>query len=103
MNSVTGISITRAPVAPSMKAIRYTRTGDSSVLTLEDRDIPEPGPGEVRVKVAVSGVNPTDWKNRRAAAPAHPEVTPNLDGAGIVDAVGAGVTHVTPGDRVWVL
>jgi NADPH2:quinone reductase len=43
-----------------MKAISYSTTGDSSVLELVDRDIREPGQGEVRVRVAVSGVNPTD-------------------------------------------
>lgn len=103
MNSVAGISVTRAPVAPSMKAIRYTRTGDSSVLTLEDRDIPEPGPGEVRVKVAVSGVNPTDWKNRSGATGelAFDEVSPNQDGAGTIDATGPGVEGLANGDRVW--
>ena len=47
-----------------MKAIVYTRTGDAGVLELVDRPVPEPGPGEVLVRVAVSGVNPTDWKAR---------------------------------------
>jgi len=47
-----------------MRSIVYTATGPSSVLTLVERDIPEPGPGEVRV--IVSGVNPTDWKRRAA-------------------------------------
>ena len=48
-------------VASSMRAIVYAQTGDSSVFELVERDLPEPGPGEVRVKVVVSGVNPTDW------------------------------------------
>ena len=84
----------------------YTQTGDPSVLQPVDRDIPEPGPGEVRVRVAVSGVNPTDWKSRRGARPGmpapFPEVVPDLDGAGVVDAVGTGVTGLAVGDRVWV-
>ncbi len=48
-----------------MKAIVYERTGDPSVLGLVDRPVPEPGAGEVLVRMAVSGVNPTDWKSRR--------------------------------------
>ncbi|GGI44022.1 NADPH2:quinone reductase [Agromyces flavus] len=88
-----------------MRAIAYSETGPSSVLQLVDRDIPQPGPGEVRVRIVVSGVNPTDWKARagaRAGRPApFPEVVPNQDGAGVVDAVGDGVTGVAVGDRVW--
>lgn len=86
-----------------MRAITYSQTGDSSVLTLGERPVPEPGPGEVRVRIAVSGVNPTDWKAREGGRPfSFPEVTPNQDGAGIVDAVGPGVTSVSAGQRVWV-
>ena len=86
-----------------MKAIAYSRNGDSSVLNLVEREVPEPGPGEVRVKVVVSGVNPTDWKNRTGATGelAFDEVVPNQDGAGIVDAAGPGVEGLAVGDRVW--
>ena len=88
-----------------MKAIIYTETGDPSVLHLVDREPTPPGPGEVRVRVVVSGVNPTDWKSRRGTgsgqAPPFAEVTPNQDGAGIVDAVGDGVTGLAVGERVW--
>ena len=49
-----------------MKAIVYREIGDSSVLELIERDVPEPGPGEVRVRMHASGVNPTDWKARSA-------------------------------------
>lgn len=88
-----------------MKAIVYTETGDPSVLTLVEREAPVPAEGEVRVRVVVSGVNPTDWKTRSGGGPEgampHPEIVPNVDGAGVVDAVGAGVTHVAAGDRVW--
>jgi NADPH2:quinone reductase len=56
--------------------------------------------------VVVSGVNPTDWKSRLGsgdgAAPPFPEVTPNQDGAGVVDALGEGVVDLAVGDRVWV-
>jgi len=89
-----------------MKSVVYSRTGDPSVLRLVDRDVTEPGPGEVRVRVVVSGVNPTDWKSRLGsgdgAPPPFPEVTPNQDGAGIVDAVGEQVENLAIGDRVWV-
>ena len=89
-----------------MKSVVYSRTGDPSVLRLVDRDVTEPGPGEVRVRIAVSGVNPTDWKSRLGSgdgsAPPFPEVTPNQDGAGVVDALGEGVTDLAVGDRVWV-
>ena len=86
-----------------MRAVIYTETGDPSVLQLVDRPVGEPGAGEVRVRVEVSGVNPTDWKNRRGAGmpSVAAETVPNQDGAGVVDAVGAGVTEVSVGDRVW--
>jgi len=90
-----------------MHAIAYTRTGDPTALRLVEREPVDPGPGEVRVRIAVSGVNPTDWKSRRGAGPGKPlafaEVTPNQDGAGVVDAVGPAVTELAVGDRVWVL
>jgi NADPH:quinone reductase len=89
-----------------MKSVVYSHTGHPSVLHLVDRDVTEPGPGEVGVRVAVSGVNPTDWKSRLGSgdggAPPFPEVTPNQDGAGVVDAVGEGVVDLAVGDRVWV-
>ena len=89
-----------------MKSVVYSHTGDPSVLQLVDRDLTEPGPGEVRVRIVVSGVNPTDWKSRLGsgdgAAPPFPEVTPNQDGAGVVDALGDGVENLAVGDRVWV-
>ncbi len=87
-----------------MKAITYTQPGDSSVLSLVERPLPEPGPGEVRVRITVSGVNPTDWKARESAGRPLPfdEITPNQDGAGIVDAVGPGVENLSAGQRVWV-
>lgn len=86
-----------------MRSIVYSRTGNSSVLSLVDREPADPGPGEVRVKVAVSGVNPTDWKSRAGGGvkPAFDEIVPNQDGAGVIDAVGEGVTQLAVGDRVW--
>jgi NADPH:quinone reductase len=87
-----------------MRAITYANNGDASVLQLVQRPLEEPADGEVRVRVVVSGVNPTDWKSRSGAfgrSPAEPTV-PNHDGAGIVDAVGSGVAGIHAGDRVWV-
>ncbi|MFJ3036096.1 NADPH:quinone reductase [Curtobacterium pusillum] len=88
-----------------MRSVVYTKPGDSSVLTLEERPLPEPGPGEVRVRVVVSGVNPTDWKARAGGTYGDglpfPEITPNQDGAGIVDALGDGVEELSVGDHVW--
>ncbi|MFL6027559.1 MAG: NADPH:quinone reductase [Friedmanniella sp.] len=91
-----------------MKAIVYTATGDTSVLQLVDRRVLEPGPGEVRVRVAVSGVNPTDWKARAGGSGRplpFPEVTPNQDGAGTIDAISPEAAEISPqlevGDRVW--
>ena len=88
-----------------MKAIVYSQTGGPEVLQLADRPVPEPGPGEVLVRVAVSGVNPTDWKVRRGSAPGQPapfpEVVPNQDGSGVIESVGAGVPKDRVGERVW--
>lgn len=87
-----------------MKAIIYRHNGGADVLELVDREVPEPAPGEVRVRVAVSGVNPTDWKTRSGATnpKQFAEVVPHLDGAGTIDAVGDGVDPGRVGQRVWV-
>ncbi|MBQ0894318.1 NADPH:quinone reductase [Micromonospora sp. U56] len=84
-----------------MKAIVYEETGDPSVLKLVDRPVPEPGRGEVLVRVAVSGVNPTDWKGRRQWPLPAGWQTPGQDGAGVVEAVGEGVDQILIGKRVW--
>lgn len=88
-----------------MKSILYTHAGDPSVLHLTERPLPAVGDGEVRVKVAASRVNPTDWKVRQDRTPVPPYPTggqvPNQDGAGTVDAIGDGVAGLRPGDRVW--
>ena len=86
-----------------MKAIVYRDNGGPDVLQLVDRDLTSPGPGEVRVRVAVSGVNPADWQARSGATGPirFPEVTPHLDGAGVIDSVGEGVDQRRAGQRVW--
>ncbi|MGY2128298.1 NADPH:quinone reductase [Blastococcus sp. SYSU DS0617] len=85
-----------------MRLISYSRTGGPDVLELLDFPVPEPGPGEVRVRVAYSGVNPTDWKSRTAAQPGPDGQVPNQDGSGTVEAVGQGVDPVLVGQRVWI-
>ncbi|MDQ1741810.1 MAG: NADPH:quinone reductase [Pseudonocardiales bacterium] len=88
-----------------MRAVSYSRTGDPDVLNLVDKPIREPGPGEVRVRMYRSGVNPTDWKSRRGdgmPTPVDPPQVPNQDGSGVVDAVGEGVDAALAGQRVWV-
>ena len=86
-----------------MRAVVYSDPGGPEVLRVVERPVPEPGPGEVRVAVQVSGVNPTDWKARRGGGDGlpFPEVVPNQDGAGIVDAVGEGIDSSRVGERVW--
>jgi NADPH2:quinone reductase len=92
-------------MSDSVRAVVYTETGPPEVLRLVDRPKPEPGPGEVRVRIHRSGVNPTDWKSRQGAEPGvkldRPQV-PGQDGAGVVDAVGAGVEAALHGLRVWI-
>ncbi|HEY3527754.1 MAG TPA: NADPH:quinone reductase [Nocardioides sp.] len=88
-----------------MRAVVYSKLGDSSVLEVAERDLPTPHWGEVRVRMAVAGVNPTDWKFRAGATASElpfDEVAPGQDGAGVVDKVGNGVYDLKAGDRVWV-
>ena len=87
-----------------MRAVSYAQRGDPSVLELVERPVPEPGEGELRIRVVTSGVNPTDWKSRSGTSGGaldEPTV-PNHDGAGVVDELGAGVNGSNVGDRVWV-
>jgi NADPH:quinone reductase len=88
-----------------VRAIEYSVTGDPDVLALVDIPVLDPGPGEVRVRIHRSGVNPTDWKSRRgseAGVAVDPPQVPNQDGSGVVDAVGRGVEASLQGLRVWV-
>jgi len=85
-----------------MKAIWYDRNGDSDVLQYGDLPTPTPGPGEVLVRLATSGVNPSDWKSRRGSrGMAFPRIIPHSDGAGTIEAVGEGVDAARIGARVW--
>jgi len=87
-----------------MKAALYREYGSAvDTLRVEDVDRPEPGPGQVRVRMQVSGVNPTDWKSRSGSTPRPIEAfqVPHHDGTGVIDAVGPGVDAARVGERVW--
>src|SRR3954452_3868651 len=88
-----------------MKAAWYERQGEArDVLTIGDMEDPQPQAGEVRIRVAVSGINPGDVKKRQDAfgvGMPYPRVIPHSDGAGTVDAVGEGVPNEWVGQRVW--
>lgn len=88
-----------------MRAAWYERFGPADeVLQVGERPTPEPGPGEVRVRLATSGVNPSDVKTRAGGRGemAFDYQIPHSDGAGTVDAVGQGVPETRVGERVWV-
>lgn len=86
-----------------MKAGWYERNGAArDVLQVGEIETPRPGAGEVRVQLHASGVNPSDVKSRRNRPLIAPRIIPHSDGAGVVEAVGEGVSHVGVGDRVWV-
>jgi NADPH:quinone reductase len=87
-----------------MHAIRVGRFGGEDTLEYTEVPVPEPGAGQVRVRLHAAGVNPADTYVRTGGyvffTPALP-YTPGFDGAGVVDAVGAGVTSTAPGERVF--
>lgn len=88
-----------------MRAVWYDRMGPArEVLCHGDQPLPEPAPGEIRVRLLASGVNPADCNRRSGrgyAAMEFPRVIPNSDGAGLVDAVGEGVDAAMTGRRIW--
>jgi len=88
-----------------MQAAFYERTGPArEVLQLGEIATPTAGPGEVRVRLAASGVNPSDVKSRaglRTKELPFPRIVPHSDGAGVVDQVGPGVDAARVGERVW--
>lgn len=86
-----------------MKAIRLHEFGAPEVMRLEEVPDPHPGPGQVVVRIYAAGVNPVDTYIRSGIYPKPPvPYTPGADGAGVIAAVGEGVTRVTVGDRVYV-
>ena len=82
------------------KAIRMTRTGGPEVLEYVDVEVGEPGPGEARVRQHAIGLNFIDVYFRTGLYPMPLPSGLGQEGAGVVEAVGEGVTHVQPGDRV---
>lgn len=88
-----------------MRAAWYERTGPAAeVLVVGEMPTPEPGPGEVRIRLATSGINTGDVKKRRGwvgAAMPYPRVIPHSDGAGVIDAAGPGADAGRVGQRVW--
>ena len=89
-----------------MRAAWYDRRGEASkVITVGELPDPVPGPGEVRIRVHASGVNPGDVKKRDSwlgqDAMAYPRVVPHSDGAGVIDRTGPGVDPARVGERVW--
>ena len=89
-----------------MRAAYYEQVGPArEVLTVGDVPTPEPGPGEVRVRLEFSGINPSDVKSRggtHSRAMPFPRIIPHSDGAGTIDAVGPGVDGRRGGERVWI-
>ena len=90
-----------------MRAAWYEGFGPArQVLNLGEMEDPEPGAGEVLVRLHASGINPSDVKLRAGARPgatmAFPRIVPHSDGAGVVVALGDGVDAFSEGDRVWV-
>jgi len=88
-----------------MRAAYYESNGTArDVLRVGEVETPQAGPGEVRVKLATSGVNPSDVKSRQGTARkiAWPRVIPQSDGAGVIDQVGDGVPQARLGERVWI-
>lgn len=87
-----------------MRAAYYEKNGPArEVLAVGEVETPRPGPGEVRVRLATSGVNPSDVKTRMGTTRkiAFPRVIPHSDGAGEIDLVGDGVAATRIGERVW--
>jgi len=91
-----------------MRAAFYSRFGPAAdVIELGEVDTPQPAPGEVRVKVQFSGVNPSDAKARSGTRPGvtkppYDRVIPHSDGSGVIDAVGDGVDAARVGQPVWI-
>ena len=83
-----------------MKAIRISQYGGAEVLSFEDVDVADPGEGQVRIAIEAAGVNFIDTYHRTGLYPLDLPLTLGLEGAGIVNAVGAGVSDLAEGDRV---
>lgn len=88
--------------AETMRAMSQESLGGPEVLREVDLPVPEPGPGEILVRVHAAGVNPTDWKHRRMGLfLGEPPFVLGWDASGVVERVGFGVTLFVPGDEVF--
>lgn len=83
-----------------MQAIVIEQSGGPEVLAIKDVPTPSPGAGEARVRVEAAGVNFIDVYQRTGRYPVKPPFTPGLEGAGVVEQLGAGVEGLAVGDRV---
>lgn len=83
-----------------MKAVQIFQYGGPDVLKIQNIPVEKPGRGQALIRIEAAGINFIDIYQRRGAYPVHLPYTPGLEGAGIVEAVGEGVTNVKPGDRV---
>ena len=87
----------------STRAAWYEKNGEArDVMVVGSLPLKAPGRGEVCVRLATSGVNPSDVKSRRARPLTDQWVVPHSDGAGVIEAVGEGVTKLRVGERVWI-
>jgi NADPH:quinone reductase-like Zn-dependent oxidoreductase len=84
-----------------LKAVRFSQFGGPEVLEIVDLPDPHPGPGQVRIAVRAAGVNASDWKKRQGLMDEELPQTLGYEAAGVVDQLGAGVTDVAVGDRVF--
>jgi NADPH2:quinone reductase len=85
-----------------MRSAWYCKNGEArDVLIVGELPDPVAGPGEVRIRIATSGVNPSDVKSRRARPLSDERIVPHSDGAGVIDQVGAGIPVSRIGERVW--
>src|SRR5688572_4701850 len=99
----------QTPSSAAVKAVVHDRYGSPDVLRVEDVPTPSPGAGQVRVRVAATSVNLSDWEGLRGS-PAYARIgglrrparrTLGSDIAGVVDAVGEGTSRFRPGDEVY--
>jgi NADPH:quinone reductase-like Zn-dependent oxidoreductase len=91
-------------MSEAMRAVSQDAAGAPDVLKVVRKERPQPGPGEILVRVQAAGVNPTDWKTRERglfASGVKPPFTLGFDVAGVVEATGGGVTIFQVGDEVF--
>lgn len=88
-------------IVGASRAVRFAEHGEADVLALEEVELPEPGPGQVRIKVRAAGVNPVDWKIRMGFMGGTLPSGTGLELSGVVEAIGPGVTEFAAGQTVF--